>query len=194
MTQTQFSTEVDIETETSGLLASCADLLAAGRQVLPRITFYRRSRAKVSVTARSFEEGNILDRNRSILDIMYLVPAILPDLAIISYCDPVQLSDGIRDSLIVIAVNRTGAQAQPYPWNTDDEGHLDYIRDATLSPLASGVYSDEISHMLPVFFTTKDSAFLPSDVLQYLLTTGNEVNLYDDWTIENIDSKCDLFV
>lgn len=193
-TQVSFSTEVDLDIEKKGLLAFYTDLIKAGRQLPPRVTFYRKHKAIVSVTSRSFEDGNILDRNRSIMDMLYLVPAIMPELAIIAFTDPVVLTTGTQDAMIIIAVNHSGALAEVFPWYIDDDGELKYDEDAAIAPAADGAYSEQIAHMLPVFFTAKDSPFAPSDVLGYLSETGHEINLYDDWNFDNIDTKVDLFM
>lgn len=193
-TKISFSTAVDLDIEKKGLLAFYAELIKAGRQLPPRITFYHRDKAIISVTSRSFEHGNILDRNRSIIDILYLVPAIQPDLAIVAFSDPVNFTTGTQDAMIFLAVNNSGALAEVFPWFIDDNDDFKFDDEAALAPGSDGVYSEQIAHMLPVFFTAKDSPFPPSDVLGYLSETGHEINLYGDWSIDNIDSKVDMFM
>src|SRR5690606_9871464 len=125
--------------------------------------------------SRSFEPGNIVDRNNAIMDMLYLVPAVLPDLAILSLVDPVLLTDGTQDCIIIIAVNTTGALAEVFPWRIKDDGEVEYIEEAALSPSATGAYSEVLAHMLPTFFTANNSPFYPSDLLAYLSEHGNEI-------------------
>lgn len=189
--QISFSTNVDLELETSALLAHYSDFISAGRQVLPRLSFYHEGELYLSINSRSYEmpeDGNDEDRNKAIKTMMYMLPALKPDLAILSFWDPVKIVGGIASSIIIIAVNPTGALAKVYPWEMNGE-EVVFDMDAKLDPTSPAVYSPLISRMLPVFVRTRRFGYKPTEMMDFLSARGFEVSLFGDWERGNLNAR-----
>lgn len=191
MTDTiEFQTNVDLAVEKASLLAYYSDFLLADRQIPPRLTLYRGNEHIVSVECRSFEgeADEDIDRNRAMMEAMYLVPAIMPDLSLLSFAGGVYLQDtGPAAAIIVVAMNRTGALAEVIPWDIKDDRVI-YNEEAKLDP-AFPIYNTFMQNMMPTFVRTRRSAFAPTELVGFLSERGHTVTMHNDWTMTNIDPR-----
>jgi len=190
-TQVNFSTKVDIELEVNALLSHYYDFIAAGRQLLPKLTLYTDEQPFLTIDSRTYDEpedGSEADRNKAIMEMLYLMPPLAPELAILSFSDPVKLTTGLEFSVIILAVNRLGALCKVFPY-TEFEGETTYDMDAQLDPHSPQVYSQYVQHMLQVFVRTRKMAQLPTELIAFLSNKGHEVSLLGEFDENNLNTR-----
>lgn len=182
-----FHTHVDLEVEKNGIIANITELIEANRELRPMIVYYRGPDRVLSISSRRYEDEP--DRNKAIMQMLYMLPALRADTSILAYCAPVHLIDvGAQDCIITIAIAWNGALAEVFPFRvTEDEG-LIWDNDAAIDP-TQGAYDQAIQHMLPTFVRTNNSMFKPSELIDFLSARGFEVELFGDWDYKNIDLK-----
>lgn len=184
--QDLFHTHVDLEVEKNGIIATFTELINASRELRPMIVYYRGSDRVLSVSSRPYTDE--IDRNRAIMHMLFMLPALHADTSILSYAAPVHLINiGPRDCIITIAVSYSGAMAEVFPFEVTDNG-IEWNEDAAIDP-SQGAYDQTIQHMLPTFVRTRSSMFTPTQLIDFLSARGFEVELFGDWDYRNINMK-----
>jgi hypothetical protein len=180
------SGRVDLDDEKSTLLAFYTSFIRDGAQLPPKIVLFAEDKPIISVTARTY--GDEADYIKCVNDLMYLVPALRPHLSLLSFRHYVHTTEGIRDSLVMVAFSATGALTEVFPI-INNNGAISYDLDSKIDPNADSVYSEQIAHMLPIFVRIDRSPFSATDIIDFLEFSGNTVEYAEEFARNTINLR-----
>lgn len=179
-----FHCHIDIEVETNSTIALMSELLAVGREVRPRASYFLGNERVMSISCRPYEDEN--DMHKAIMEMFYMIPSFKPSATFfVQHSEIMTEEHGKMDALITTTLTPTGALHEGYPYTVED-GEVVFLQSYTLVD-GTGLFSKIIEHMLPVLSTVNRFPFYSTEILEWIASRGHEVEFFGKWNPANID-------
>lgn len=182
-------TSVDVETEKSSILAFFADYLAAGKPIAPTCTFFRNTERVGQITRKSLDPDDPEDNYMALVEMLYLRPAFGATTSIMSYVEPVSFESGTQEAVVIVSFTASGCISEAFPIMRSEDGKFSYDMEATLDP-ETALLSEFTNNVLRTMTKAEKSPYPPSDIIDWLMDTGYEIQLFAPYTVDTVDPLC----